>query len=153
MYTFSKMSIESKDRITGNDAFRFRKFRPTTSIIMTARSVTTQSKMSLEEEQQLIEGQTSTHFSDVEEVREREIRVHQALSMLKSTNFTWCQSPIKILQNKLGILGLDWTVFEENPILFCIFKQRLSGKFSGNLAKYKPFLSLINQRHCSGKLT
>jgi len=63
--------------------------------------------MSLEEEQQLIDGQTSTQILDVDEIREREIRVHQALSMLKSTNYTWCQSPIKILQNKLRILGLD----------------------------------------------
>jgi len=100
---------------------------------MTARYVTTQSKMSLEEEQQLTGGQALTHFIDKEEVREREIRVHQALSMLKSTNFTWCQSPIQVLQNKLRILGLGWTVFEEDPILFCTFKQRLSGKFRGNL--------------------
>jgi len=65
--------------------------------------------------------------------------------MLKSINFTWCQSPIKVLQNKLRTLGLDWTVFEEDPILFCTFKQRLSGKFRGNLKKYQPLLSLINQ--------
>jgi len=108
--------------------------------------------MSLEEEQQLIDGQTLTYFFDEEEVRESKIRVHQALSMLKSTNYTWCQSPIKILQIKLRILGLDWTGFEEDPILFCIFKQRLSGKFRGNLKKYKPLLSLINQRHWQWQL-
>jgi len=114
---------------------------------MTARYVTIRSKMSLKEEQQLAGGQAMTHFIDEEEVRKREIRENQTLSMLKSTNFTWFRSPIKVLQNKLRVLGLDWTVFEEDPILFCIFKQRLSGKFRGNLKKYKPLLSLINQRH------
>jgi len=114
---------------------------------MTARSVTTQFKMILEEEQPLIGERTLTHFCDKEEVRDREIQVHQALSMLKSTNFTWYQSPIRVLQNKLRILGLDWTDFKEDPILFYIFKQRLSEKFRGNLTKYKPLLSLINQRH------
>jgi len=53
--------------------------------------------MSLEEEQALTGGQALTQFIDKEEVREREIRVNQALSMLKSTNFTWCISPIKVL--------------------------------------------------------
>ena len=112
---------------------------------MTARCVTTQSKMSLEEEQALTGGQALTQSID-KEVREREIRVNQALSMLKSTNLAWCQSP-KVLQNKLRILGLEWTVFEEDPILFCTFKQRLSGKLRGNLKKYQPLMSLINQRH------
>jgi len=113
---------------------------------MTARSITTQFKMILEE-QPLIGVQILTHFSDIEEFREREIRVHQALSILKSTNFIWCQSPIRVLQNKLQILGLDWTVFEEDPILFYTFKQRVSEKVCENLTKYKPLLSLINQRH------
>jgi len=74
---------------------------------MSARSVMTKFKMILEEEQPLIAGQTSTYFIDIEEVREREIRVHQVLSVLKSTNYTWCQSPIKTLRNKLRIFGLD----------------------------------------------
>jgi len=39
------------------------------------------------------------------------------------------------------------TVFEEDPVLFCTFKQRLSGKFRGNLKKYKPLLNLLNQKH------
>ena len=103
---------------------------------MAARYVTTQSKISSEEQQALTGGQALMQFIDKEEVREREIRVNQALSMLKSTNFTWCQSPIKVLQNKLRILRLDWTVFEEDPILFYIFKQRLSGKFRGNITKF-----------------
>jgi len=104
---------------------------------MTARYVTTQSKMSLEEEQALTGGQALMQFIDKEDVREREIRVNQAPSVLKSTNFTWCQSPIKVLRNKLRILGLYWTVFEKDPILFCTcVKQRLSGKFRGNLKKY-----------------
>jgi len=100
------------------------------STIILTRLVTTHTRMSVEE-QQLIDG----HISDIKEVTEREIRVHKAFSTLKSTNYTWCQSPITILQNKLRILGLDWTVFEEDPILFCTFKQRLSGKFRGNLKK------------------
>ena len=100
-------------------------------------------RMSVEEGQQFIDGQ----ISDMEEVIEREIRAHKALFMLKSTNYTWCQSPIAILRNKLRILGLGWTVFEEDPILFCTFKQRLYGKFRGKLRKYQPLLSLINQKH------
>jgi len=88
-----------------------------------------------------------THSIDIEEAREREIRVYQALYMLKSTKYTWRQSPIKTLQNKLRILGLDLNVFEEDPILFCTFKHRLSGKFRANLKRYQPLLSLVNQRH------
>jgi len=97
MYACSEILFESKDKIIGNDVFRFRNLDKL-SIIMTARYVTTQSKMGLEEEQALTGGQTLTQFIDKEEVREREIRVNQALSMLKSTNFTWCQSPIEVLQ-------------------------------------------------------
>jgi len=114
---------------------------------MTSRSVMKNFKMATEEEQSLFEEQTLTHSTDIEEARERGIRVYQALYMLKSTKYTWRQSPIKTLQDKLRILGLDWTVFEDNPILFCTFKHRLSGKFRGNIKKYQPLLSLINQTH------
>ena len=68
-----------------------------------------------------------------------EIRVYQALCVLKSNKNTWRQRPIKTLQDKLQILGLDVTVFEEDPILFCIFKQRMFGKFRGNLKKYNHY--------------
>jgi len=32
-------------------------------------------------------------------------------------------------------------------MLFYTFRQRLSGKLQGNLKKYKPLLSPINQKH------
>jgi len=118
-----------KDRCFRTKPFIFRDVQTEAVERISEFLVTTQFNMTLEEEQPFIGGQTLTHFIDIEKVREREIRVHQALSMLKSTHFTWCQSPIRVLQNKLRILGLDWTVFEEDPILFCIFKQRLSEKF------------------------
>jgi len=114
---------------------------------MTSRSVIEQLKMPTEEEQPLLGGQILTHSINIDEARERETRVYQALYILKSTKYTWRQSPIKTLQNKLRILGLDCTVFEDDPILFCTFKHRLSRKFRGNLKKYQPLLSLINQRH------
>ena len=104
-------------------------------------------KMVTEEEQLLLGKQTLTHPIDIDEARERERRVYHALYILKSTQYTWRQSPIKTLQNKLQILGLVWTVFEEDPILFCTFNYRLSGKFRGNLKRYQPLLSLVNQRH------
>jgi len=107
------------------------------------RLVTTHTRMSVEEEQQPID----EPISDIEKVIEREIRVDKALFMLISTNYTWCQRPITILQNKLRSLGLEWTVFEEDPILFCTLKQRLYGKFRRKLGKYQPLLSLIKQRH------
>jgi len=114
---------------------------------MTARNVTIQSKMSLEEEQQSANGQTLKPLINKKEVRERQIRANQALCKLKSTNFTWCRSPIKVIQDKLQSLGLDWTVFEEDPILFCAFKHRLAGKFRGNLKKYQPLRGLTNQNN------
>jgi len=114
---------------------------------MISRSVMKQFEMIKEEEQPLLGEQTLTHSVDIDKAREKEIRVYQALHILKSTNYNWCQSPIKTLQNKLEILGLDLTIFEEDRILFCVFKQRLYGKFRGNLKKYKPLLSLINQRY------
>jgi len=107
------------------------------------RLVTTHTRMSVEEEQQPIDEQ----ISDIEEVIEREIRMDKALFMLKSTNYTWCQSPITILQNHQHSLGLEWTVFEEDPILFRTLKQRLYGEFRRKLRKYQPLLNLINQRH------
>jgi len=72
------------------------------------RLVTTHIRMSGEKEQL-----TDERISDTEEVIKREMRVHKALFMLKSTNYTWCQSPITILQHKLRILGIDLTVFKE----------------------------------------
>jgi len=68
---------------------------------MAVRSATTKAKMILEEEQPFIGGRTLTPFVDIEKIKEKEIQVHQTLFILKSTNYTWCQSPIKILQNKL----------------------------------------------------
>ena len=62
--------------------------------------MTNHTRMSVEEGQQVIDGQ----ISEMEEGIERDIRVHKVLFMLKSTNFTWCQSPITILQTKLRIL-------------------------------------------------
>ena len=73
--------------------------------------------------------------------------MNQELSILKSTEFTWSRSPVGVLQDRLQTLWLDWTVFEEDSILFCTLKQRLSGKFRGNLRRYGLLLSLINQRH------
>jgi len=67
---------------------------------MTSRSVMKHLKM-VTEEQPLLIKQTLTHPIDTDEAREREIRVYQALYILKSTKYTWCQSPIKTLQNKL----------------------------------------------------
>ena len=84
---------------------------------------------------------------NIEKEIEREIRVDKALFMLRSTKFAWCQNPITIVRSELRILRLDWTVSEEDPILFCTFKQKLYGTFRGKLAKYQPLLHLINQRH------
>jgi len=95
---------------------------------MTALHVNDQPDMSVEEEQQDVEGQITTPFIDREDVRKREIRVNQTLSILKSTDFTWSRSPAGVLQDKIPNLGLDWSIFED-AILFCTFKQRLYGKF------------------------
>ena len=54
---------------------------------------------------------------------------------------------MEVLQDRLQTLGIDWTVFEEDPLLFFILIQRLSGKFRGNIRRYGPLLSLINHRH------
>jgi len=83
---------------------------------------------------------------NIAEVIAKEIRVDKALFMLRSMKFTWCQNPITILRSELQILGLDWTVFEKDPILFCNLKQKLYGMFCGKFRKYQPLLHLINQR-------
>ena len=64
------------------------RFRKTNTIIMTTLYVNDQSVMSLKEKPQDVKGQITTPFIDREEVRKREIRVNQALSIIKSTNFT-----------------------------------------------------------------
>jgi len=86
-------------------------------------------------------------FIDSEQVRKRNVRVYQALFIIKSTLFNWSRSPVEILQDKLQALGLDLTVFEEDPILFCTLKRRLFGKFRKHYRKYKPLLFLINRIH------
>jgi len=87
------------------------------------------------------------HTSDLDKVREREIRVNQALSIFKTTNFTWGQSPVKVMHNNLLCMGLDIAIFEEHPILFCTFHQKLHGRFQGRYRKYQPLLCLIYQKH------
>jgi len=82
-----------------------------------------------------------------EQVRKRDVRVYQALFIIKSTLFNWSRSPVKILQDKLQALGLTLMVFEEDPILFCTLERRLFGKFRKHLRKYKPLLFLINRTH------
>jgi len=99
------------------------------------------------EETPFVDKSTWMPVNEINEFSERHIRVHQALFILKSTNFRWHRSPIKTLQDKFRIYGLDLTVFGEDPILFCTFKQRLFGKFRGSLRKYKPLVCLINQKH------
>jgi len=86
-------------------------------------------------------------FIDSEQVRKRDIRVYQALFIIKSTLFNWSRSPVETLQDKIQALGLDLTVFEEDPILFCTLKWRLFGKFRKHLRKYRPLLFLINRKH------
>jgi len=90
---------------------------------------------------------TPSPFIDIEQVRKRDIRVYQALFVIKSTLFNWSRSPVKILQDKLQALGLTLTVFKEDPILFCTLKRRLFGKFRKHLRKYKSLLFSINRTH------
>jgi len=86
-------------------------------------------------------------FIDMEQVRKRDVRVYQALFIIKSTLFNWSRSPIKISQDKLQALGLTLMVFEEGSILYCTLKGRLFGKFRKHLRKYKPLLFLIDRTH------
>jgi len=86
-------------------------------------------------------------FIDIEQVRKRDVRVYQALFIIKSTLFNWSRSPVKILQDKLQALGLTLIVFEEDPILFFTLKRRLFGKFRKHFRKYKPLLFSINRTH------
>jgi len=116
---------------------------------MAAICANNQTNLSPGEEKQTVKGrrEMTPLFIDREQARKREVRVNQALFILKSTNFTWSRSPVGVLQDRLQTLGLDWTVFEEDRILFCTHKQKLSGKFRGNLRRYGLLLSLIKQRH------
>jgi len=104
-------------------------------------------EMNSAEETSFVEKPTWMPVNEINRVSERQICVHQALFILQSTNFRWRQSLIKTLQDNFRICGLDLTVFEEDPLLFCTFKQRLFRKFRGSLRKYKPLLCLINQKH------
>jgi len=54
-----------------------------------------------------------------EQVRKRDVRVYQALFIIKSTLFNWSRSPVKTLQDKIQALGLTLIVFKEDSILFC----------------------------------
>jgi len=93
-------------------------------------------EMNSAEETPFVEKPSWMPVSEINGVSKREIQVYQALFTLKSTNFHRRQSPIKTLQDKFRICGLDLTVFEEDPKLFCTFKQRLLENFveaSGNI--------------------
>jgi len=60
---------------------------------------------------------------------------------------------VEVLQDRLQTLGSDWTVFEEDPELFCTLKQRLLGKFQKKLQKYGLLLHLVNQKHWRWQIT
>ena len=74
--------------------------------------------MSLREREQIMEEyqDMAPLFIDSEEVKRRDIRVFQTLFIIKSTQFNWSRIPVGILQDKLQTLGMDCTVFEEDPI-------------------------------------
>ena len=66
--------------------------------------------------------------------------------MLQRTRFTWKRSPIKVLREKLWVVGLQLDVFEEDSILFNKLKHRFGKKFQeGKFHKYHTFIELIYQ--------
>jgi len=77
---------------------------------------------------------------------EQENKILKTLGVLQRTRFTWKNSPIKVLREKLQDVGLQLDVFKEESILFNKLKNRLGRKFQvGEFHKYRTFIELINQ--------
>jgi len=77
---------------------------------------------------------------------EKENRILKTHGVLQRTRFTWKGSPIKVLREKLWVVGLQLNVFEEDSILFNKLKHRLGRKFQvGEFHIYHTFIELINQ--------
>jgi len=84
---------------------------------------------------------------------EKENRISKTLGVLCKTRFTWKRSPIRVLREKLKVVGLQLDVFKEDSILFGNLKYRLGRKFQvGEFYKYHALVGLINQNDFSGKL-
>ena len=77
---------------------------------------------------------------------EKENRILRTSGVLHRTRFTWKRSPIKVLREKLGVVGLQLDVFKEESILFNQLKNCLDRKFRvGEFLKYHTLIELINQ--------
>jgi len=77
---------------------------------------------------------------------DKENKVLKTFVVLQRTRFTWKRSPIKLLIEKLRVVGLQLDVFKEDSILFGELKCRLGRKFQvGEFYKYHALIGLINQ--------
>jgi len=70
----------------------------------------------------------------------------KTLVVLQRTRFTWKRSPIKVLTEKLRVVGLQLDVFKEDSILFDKLEYRLGRKFQVvEFYKYHTLIVLISQ--------
>jgi len=66
------------------------------------------------------------------------------IQAIKSVRFNWPECPIQMLQAYLQAKGLGLEVFENNPMLFTAFKQKLYKEFQRPFPGYSSLLQYIN---------
>ena len=87
----------------------------------------------------------SNSFKDLTAL-EKENRMLKILGVVYKTRFTWKRSHIKILKERLRVVGLQLDIFKEGFILFGKLKYRLGRKIQvGEFYKYHTLVGLINQ--------
>jgi len=62
---------------------------------------------------------------------------------IKSIHFDWLRCPILRLQNQLQVKDLNIDVFEQNPLFFEIFQQKLYKEFQSSFFWYSPLLQYV----------
>jgi len=67
-----------------------------------------------------------------------------ALQVIRSVNFDWDKSPIKVLEDHLQETNLELEILDDNPVLFSVFKRKLYSKFRDSFQLYRPLLELVN---------
>jgi len=68
----------------------------------------------------------------------------RALQVIRSVNFDWDKSPIKVLEDSLQEKNLGLEILDDNPMLFSVFKRKLYSKFRDSFQLYRPLLQLVN---------
>jgi len=90
------------------------------------------------------EAEVQAVVSGLEKERSLTGKSAHALQVIRSVNFDWDKSSIKVLEDHLQEKNLELEILDDNPLLFSVFKQKLYSKFRDSFQVYRPLLELVN---------